>query len=253
MSRVQHIARTPAFAPRLYSIAPGEADYPSLPGVWPLTAPIDGLFTPAGIAGIPIAAIGDRTLLSRFSIGLVCSVRCPGWVVLATFEFARKTPPGGAAIAGGFHSPMERTCLDTLLARHVPVIYCPARRLNVRGIPRAWETPLTERRLLILSPFVPAQRRVTRDLARERNRFVAAVSGLVFVPSASRGGGTEALVRTCLRFGREVCTLAGEDNAHVVALGARGLAQIELLLQAGVTCESPLPESGEGSLVLSHC
>jgi len=186
MSRVQHIARTPAFAPRLYSIAPGEADYPSLPGVWPLTAPIDGLFTPAGIAGIPIAAIGDRTLLSRFSIGLVCSVRCPGWVVLATFEFARKTPPGGAAIAGGFHSPMERTCLDTLLARHVPVIYCPARRLNVRGIPRAWETPLTERRLLILSPFVPAQRRVTRDLARERNRFVAAVSGLVFVPSASR-------------------------------------------------------------------
>jgi hypothetical protein len=249
MSRVHHTARTPAFSPRLYSITPGEADYPCIPGVWPSAAPADGLFPPPeACAGIPIAAIGDRMLLSRFTIGLVCSVRCPGWIVLATYEFARTTPPGGAAIAGGFHSPMERTCLDTLLARHVPVIYCPARRLNARGIPRAWEIPLAEQRLLILSPFTPAQRRVTRDLARERNRFVAAVSGMVFVPSASRGGGTESLVRTCLRYGREVCTWVGEDNAHVTALGARGLAAGELLLRAAGTCESPPQKSGEGSL-----
>jgi predicted Rossmann fold nucleotide-binding protein DprA/Smf involved in DNA uptake len=189
--------------------------------------------------GVEIVAMGDLSLLSRASLGLLCSVRCPGGIVLTTYDFARMTPPDGSVIVGGFHSPMERTCLDTLIARHVPVIFCPARRLNPRGIPRSWDGPLAEQRLLILSAFVPSQRRVTRGLARQRNRFVAALSSFLFVPFASRGGASESLVRACLCAGKEVRTLQAEENEHLMAMGVQGMTLKDLLGMTAAKCVSP--------------
>jgi hypothetical protein len=109
----------------------------------------DGLFrTEDACTGPILSVIGDLNLLSRSTVGLLCSVRCPGRIILDAYDFARRTPQDGAAIIGGFHSPMERTCLNTLLARHVPVVYCPARRLIERD-PRAG-CRTEEQQLLIL-------------------------------------------------------------------------------------------------------
>jgi predicted Rossmann fold nucleotide-binding protein DprA/Smf involved in DNA uptake len=228
-------------------IRPGTPAYPPGVGQWHEWTDPDGLFgagDPA--AGPTLATIGCLGLLSRPSIGLLCSVRCPGSLILTTYEFAKRVHQDGAAIIGGFHSPMERTCLATLLARHVPVIYCPARRLNARGIPRAWDGAIAEQRLLVLSPFVDSQRRVTHALARQRNLLVAALADLLFVPYALRGGNTEAVVRMSLLRGKPVCTLHDGENGHLVSIGVRGLALRELLGIAGTNAQSPFPQCGKG-------
>lgn len=243
-----HHTRVPALSRSILTVRPGDTLYP--PGVrhWLAWTRRDGLFgTDDGCAGPALSLVGDAGLLSRTSVGLLCSVRCPGRIVLSAYDFARKTPQDGAVIIGGFHSPMERTCLQTLLARHVPVIYCPARRLHERGIPRAWDAALAEQRLLILSPFVGSQRRVTRDLARQRNLLIAALATVLFVPYALRGGNTEAVVRLRLHSGMPVCTLEDGENEHLMGLGVRGFAVAELpgMARPG-EARSPFRESGKG-------
>lgn len=225
--------RCPASCRKIVTLRPGEPGYPPGASLWDTWNEPAVLFpTAESIAGPPLAAVGHMDILSRPSIGLLCSVRCPGSLILMTYEFAKKTPHDGAAVIGGFHSPMERTCLDTLLARHVPVICCPGRRLNERGIPRAWDAALAEGRLLVLSPFVESQRHVTRSLARQRNSFVAALANVLFVPYAVSGGYTEAVVRSCLHRGKPVCTFRDEENHHLGALGARAIGLDELLALA---------------------
>jgi len=198
------------------------------------------------VSGPALSTIGHLGLLSRPSLGLLCSIRCPGSLILATYEFAKKAPQDGAVIICGFHSPMERTCLATLLARHIPVVYCPARRLNERGIPHAWDGAFAEQRLLVLSPFVASQRRVTRTLARQRNFLVAALADVLFVPYAMRGGSTEALVRMSLHLGKPVCTLHDGENGNLMSLGVRGVALKELLAMAALEAQSPFPQCGKG-------
>ncbi len=228
-------------------VPPGTSTYPPAVGQWHDLSGAEDLFAAGDAASGPaLAAIGHLGLLARPSIGLLCSVRCPGSLLLATYEFAQKAPQDGAVIVGGFHSPMERTCFATLLARHVPVVYCPARRLNERGVPRAWDGAFAEQRLLVLSPFVKVQRRVTRALARQRNVLVAALADMLFVPYALRGGNTEAVVRMSLHRGKPVCTLRDEENGHLMSIGVRGVALKELLTMAAPEAQRPFPQCGKG-------
>jgi predicted Rossmann fold nucleotide-binding protein DprA/Smf involved in DNA uptake len=235
-------------ASRLIAVVrPGTSTYPPAVGQWHEWSDQGGLFAVGDAASGPaLTTIGHLGLLSRPSIGLLCSVRCPGSLILTTYEFAKKAPQDGAVIIGGFHSPMERTCLATLLARHVPVVYCPARRLNERGIPRAWDGAFAEQRLLVLSPFVESQRRVTRTLARQRNLLIAALSDILFVPYALRGGNTEAVVRMSLHRGKPVCTLHHGENGHLMSIGVRGVALREMLAIAAPKAQSPFPQCGKG-------
>jgi hypothetical protein len=223
-------------------VRPADPWYPRGARRWTSGDEQDGLFGgEAASPGPQLATIGQLSVLDRPSIGLLCSVRCPGSIILETYEYAKRTPHDGAAIIGGFHSPMERTCLDTLLVRHVPVVYCPARRLNARGVPRAWESALAEERLLIISPFVASQRRVTRDLAHRRNCFVAALADLLFVPFAVQGGNTEAVVRGAIHRGTAVYTFREMENDHLLSLGVRGVGMQELLSLAALQTQNPLP------------
>jgi predicted Rossmann fold nucleotide-binding protein DprA/Smf involved in DNA uptake len=231
-------ARTPASLRSITVIQPETDGYPPAAGHWRQWNEQDALFSGPGPA---LATIGPIALLSRPTLGLLCSIRCPGNLVLATYDFAKRTLPTGAAIIGGFHSPMERTCFETLLVRHVPIVCIPARRLNPRGIPRAWGAACAEERLLVLSPFLDSQRHVTRDLAHQRNLLIAALADTLFVPHAIRGGKTEAVVRMSLHQGKSVCTLCDGENEHLTRLGARGVTLEELLVLAAPKNRTPLP------------
>jgi hypothetical protein len=59
--------------------------------------------------------IGDEAILRQKCMGLICSVRCPGSIVIKTFDAIRELRDAGIIVAGGFHSPMEKECLDFLL------------------------------------------------------------------------------------------------------------------------------------------
>ena len=82
-----------------------------------------------------IAALGDLHILQRKSLALFCSVKCPGNLIVQTYDLAQKLRAAGVTVIGGFHSPMERECLRILLRSPHPVIICPARSLPKRLAP----------------------------------------------------------------------------------------------------------------------
>ena len=105
---------------------------------------------------------------------------------------AAKWRDTGRCVISGFHSPVEKECLQILLRGTQPIIICPARSLP-RRVPPEWQQPLAAGRLLVLSPFTARENRVTADLATRRNEFVAALANEVFIVHATAGGHLDSL------------------------------------------------------------
>jgi predicted Rossmann fold nucleotide-binding protein DprA/Smf involved in DNA uptake len=175
-----------------------------------------------------LAALGNTDLLTRPKLALFCSTRCPGTLILQTYDLAQRLRQAPTAVAGGFHTPVEKTCLEALLRGPGAVIICPAARLSGARIPAAYRQPLTEARMLLLSPFPETLRRATAETATARNRFVAGLAERIFIAYAAPESRTEALCRELLAVGREVWTLDNAANANLVALGVRapGVAEV---------------------------
>jgi predicted Rossmann fold nucleotide-binding protein DprA/Smf involved in DNA uptake len=141
-----------------------------------------------------LTALGNLGLLALPKTALFCSARCPGKVILPTYDQAAKWRDAGRCVISGFHSPVEKECLQILLRGSQPIIICPARTLPQR-VPPDWEKPLSAGRLLILSVFTATAKRVTAELATRRNEFVAALADEVFIAHATVGGHLETLTR----------------------------------------------------------
>jgi len=132
-----------------WQIKSRDADYPSQLAAHPSSAEWNIL-----------CGIGNRDILRQPCLGLICSVQCPGSVIMKTFDAIRELRDAGVVVAGGFHSPMEKECLDFLLRGHQPVIMCPAKHAPRQRISRNWRTAIDDGRLLIVSPF-PEKARLT--------------------------------------------------------------------------------------------
>lgn len=167
-----------------------------------------------------ITVLGNLEILADPLLALFCSIRCPGDLILKTYDLARSLRDNGCAVIGGFHSPMEKECLRLLLRGTQPVVVCPARSLEGMRVPRVWREPLAEGRLLLLSPFTEKIRRVTAGLAAARNKFVAACAQSVFIAHAEPGGKTEQFCREVLSLGKPVLTFESVENTNLLELGA---------------------------------
>ena len=166
-----------------------------------------------------VTALGDLALLDSRPLALFCSSRCPGSLIVQASDLAHALADRGAAVIGGFHTPVERACLEILLAGAGSLIVCPARGMY-KTIPAKLRKPLAAGRLLLLSPFDESERRITAKLAEYRNRFVAALAERVFFVHAAPGGRTEALAREVIGWEKPVCTLENEANSNLSTLGA---------------------------------
>ncbi len=133
--------------------------------------------TMEGFAGSEIRTLGDASILTVHPAGFFCSVRCPGNVILRTYDLIRALRDAGIPVIGGFQSPMEKECLGLLLRGQQPVAVCPARSIERMRIPGPWRAPLEEGRLLVASPFEAQHRRPTAALSEARNRFVVGFGG----------------------------------------------------------------------------
>jgi predicted Rossmann fold nucleotide-binding protein DprA/Smf involved in DNA uptake len=142
-----------------------------------------------------LTALGNLDLLSLPKTALFCSVRCPGNAILAAYDKAAFWRNAGRCIISGFHSPIEKECLRILLRGVQPIIVCPARSLENMRVPGDWKAPLAAGRLLILSPFIPSQRRITAELAVLRNEFVAALADEAWFAHIAPGGNAERLAK----------------------------------------------------------
>lgn len=183
--------------------------------------------TPAAVqrcfsaAGAPaVAVLGDLALLDGALTGFFCSVRCPGDIILKTYDLAKALRGAEITLIGGFQSPMEKEFLDVLLWGRVRAVICPARGLGSLRVPKTWRAPLADGRLLILSFFDDHIRRPSAAIVAKRNACVAAVSDRIFVAYAQQNGKTEALCKQALTSRKPVLALDSPYNAHLMALGA---------------------------------
>lgn len=190
-------------------IEPQHPDYPAKLRGSPLVAPSPSL-----------RIIGNGDLLNHRPLGFLCSRRCPGDLILRTYDLIRALRDTGIPIIGGFHSPMEKECLDLLLRGRQSVVVCPARSVDSMRLPSAWTEPLAEDRMLILSPFAARQCRITAELAGVRNRLIAAIADAVLVPCAAPGSETEQLALALLAGGKQLFGLAHDDHRLLLEAGA---------------------------------
>jgi predicted Rossmann fold nucleotide-binding protein DprA/Smf involved in DNA uptake len=208
----------PATLYTVQRLRPGDAGFPAGAAMWRTWCEGEGLFE----SSAELFSLGMPAPLLRPTVGLICSRNCPGAIVLETYALVRRLPVTGPTIVGGFQSPMEKTCFETLLLRSLPVVYCPGRRLSARGLPLPWKQAMAEQRLVLLSPFAENHRRVDRELARLRNVFVAAIVDRLFVPYARDKGDVASLARLACAHGKRVLTFCAPENGELIRGGAEG-------------------------------
>lgn len=174
-----------------------------------------------GSAPSCLYAIGNVDILQHRLLGLICSIECPGSVVIRTFDAVRELRDTGVAMIGGFHSPMEQECLEILLRGSQPIIVCPAKGLVGLRYPGPWRQALAAGRLLLLSIFSHHIRRTTLEQAMLRNDLVAAMGDAVLVPYASPGGKTATAIARARERCQPVFTFDEEANPEALRLGAQ--------------------------------
>lgn len=168
--------------------------------------------------------LSNRDLLANPRLALFCSVRCPGKLILKTYDLTRALRDVNVTVIGGFHSPMEQECLRLILRGASPVILCPARSIQGMRVPPTWSEPLARQRMLVASPFPSSERRTTRELAERRNAFVATHADALFIAYASAGGSAERLCSEAVLAGKPVLTFEATETQNLLSLGARPFA-----------------------------
>ncbi|MBI4517204.1 MAG: DNA-processing protein DprA [Deltaproteobacteria bacterium] len=140
-----------------------------------------------------LTAIGSLAHLAQRKTALFCSARTPGHIILAAYDQAARWRDAGRCVISGFHSPVEKECLRILLRGRQPVIICLARGVEGMRLPAEWKAAMADNRLLVLSPFPASERRVTKSLATDRNRLVAALADEVVFGHITPGGHLDEL------------------------------------------------------------
>jgi predicted Rossmann fold nucleotide-binding protein DprA/Smf involved in DNA uptake len=189
-----------------------------------------------------IFTLGKLEILQTQPLALFCSRKCPGDLILKTYDLAQHWRAQGVTVIGGFHSPMERECLRILLRSPHPVILCPARGLP-RRIEPEFKRPLAEGRLLLLSALPDSVRHATEDTARQRNCVVAALADRIFIAFAELSSKTESFCRAIVTWGKPLLTHSSPATANLIALGAKPVGATEKV-SAPVICNFAVVVTG---------
>lgn len=89
-----------------------------------------------------IFALGNLQILRNPLLALFCSSRCPGSVILKTYDLMCSLRNSGVTVISGFHSPIEKECLRLLLRGSQPIVICPARSIERMRVPTEWRDAL---------------------------------------------------------------------------------------------------------------
>ncbi len=167
--------------------------------------------------------VGDAAILERPKIALFCSVKCPGKLILETYDLAKRFRNEGVLVISPFHSPMEQECLRILLRSPQPVIWALARGVyrQIPSNPVDCRNAAAEGRLIMVTPFPDTVRHITAETATTRNLLVAGMADAVVVAHAAPGSKMEALCRDILADGKPLYTFDHPANAALLAAGAK--------------------------------
>ena len=165
-------------------------------------------------------ALGNIELLGFKKLAFFCSVRCPGSLIIQTYDFFQAFNDEQIAIISGFHSPIEKECLNILLRHQQHIIICPARGLQKMRVRSEYRPALERGRLLFLSPFAETKKRPTTRSSSTRNRFVAMLADSLLLAYAAPASKTEQLCQEVITWHKPVYTFKNDANQNLVAIGA---------------------------------
>lgn len=171
-----------------------------------------------------LLVIGDPSIIQKTFFALFCSVRCPASIILKAYDLAQTLREKRISVISGFHSPVEKEVLVTLLLGDSAIVICPARGIENMRVPADWKKPLEQQRLLIISPFAENQSRATQEMATIRNQLVAALAQQIFVAYAEPGGKTEAFARVLIAAGKPITTFKAKETENLLIAGAKPLS-----------------------------
>jgi len=152
------------------------------------------------------------------SLAIFSSIKCPGDIIIKTYDLICQLRDAGVTVIGGFHSPMEQECLNILFKGKQPVIICPARSIEKMKIKEDFKKPLEDARLLILSSFYERENRITMERAARRNRFIAAMADAAFIAHAEPDSKTEQLCREIIAWDKPLYTIDSNSNKNLLSM-----------------------------------
>lgn len=180
-------------------------------------------------AGRLVYVVGDAAILDRPKVAIFCSVKCPGKLILETYDLAQRLRDEGVLAISPFHSPMEQECLRILLRSSNPVIWGIARGLyrSIPSTPVDCRPAAADGRLIMVTPFPDRVTRITRATAMTRNRFIADMASAVVVAHAACGSKMESFCLELLDVGTPLFTFEHPDNATIISQGAKAVCTTE--------------------------
>lgn len=180
--------------------------------------------------GSPLQTLGDTAILDRPKVALFCSAKCPGKLILDTYDLAKRLRDTGALVISPFHSPMEQECLRILLRSPNPIIWALARGIyrQIPSKPVDCRPAVADGRLVMVTPFPNTVRHITAKTATIRNRLVADMASAIIVAHAAPGSKMEALCRDILAAGKPLYTFDHPANSALLQAGARIIGQLDV-------------------------
>ena len=145
------------------------------------------------IAPATLSVIGNVAVLQGAMEAFLCSKETPGATILKAFDQAAAWRDARVCVISGFHSPLEQQCLEILLRGKQPIVWALARGIGTLRLPKPRRDALDDGRLTVISPFPADEARTNADLARHRNRVVAALASETVFAHISPGGSLERL------------------------------------------------------------
>jgi predicted Rossmann fold nucleotide-binding protein DprA/Smf involved in DNA uptake len=167
-----------------------------------------------------LTAIGNLDLLKQPTIALLCSVQCPGDLILKTYDLAQSLRDAGISVISGFHSPIEHDCLTILLRGTQPVIHCYARSIHKIRLTPAQTQAIAQNRLLLLSPFSATYTRTAAKLAVKRNQVVGTIADATFLAYAAASSKTYSFAKYLMQSQRSLVTFQHAQTQNLIDVGA---------------------------------
>lgn len=134
-----------------------------------------------------IAGVGDMALLEQPLTAFFASRRCSGRAIRAAMDWAVVQARMKMPLIGGFHSPLEQSVLEVMLAAHAPVVIVIARKLESAQLPTEWLDAAQTGTVAVVS-MEDTMQRLTAEHAIRRNHWIACHAAHIVVAEASPDG-----------------------------------------------------------------
>jgi len=139
--------------------------------------------------------LGNCEILNCSKTAFLCSREISARAVLKCYDWAIAQREAGNCVISGFHSRLEKDVLQYLLKGSQPIILALARGLKTQ-LENEFKEPMSQGRLLLISPFSHNVKRITEYTSEIRNKMMLELADEVVVGFVSKGGQLEKILKS---------------------------------------------------------